>query len=83
MSRPTHVLCSFPGVATVRIYGAYDSDSAARKALMEYHITAPGYVMDIVYPEGSRVPKQSDVCAVETPTGGRYYGRIVAPQVAS
>ena len=37
---------------------------------MEYHILAPGYVMDIAYPEGSREPTQGDVCAVETPTGG-------------
>ena len=80
MSRATHVLCSWPGGATVRIYGAYESDLAARRALVEYHITTQGYVMCIAYPEGSREPKQGDVCGLEAPTGGRMYGRVIAPQ---
>lgn len=81
MSRPTHVLCSYPGMPTVRIISVHTTREEAVSALQRSIVG--GYVMDLVYPEGSRAPVAGDVLDVGKPRGARMYGSVIAPQEAA
>ena len=75
MSRPGFARVSYPGLEEVRVFGVHDD---AKSAQAEAGGALGGYVLPVVYDDGSRAPRKGDILKMRQ-RSGYTYGAIVAP----